>query len=199
MTAIAAMMAKSASSAITARRAAFIDRDGVLNQDLGYVHRWRDFRWLPGAISALAALQQQGFALVVVTNQSGIGRGMYTEAAVDALHGHMREALREQGVALTDICVCPHHPQALLPQYRQLCDCRKPRPRMILRAAREHGLQLAGSRLFGDKPSDIQAGRAAGVGCCWLIGSEAVAVACGADGAAASLQSAVHALRDRAI
>jgi D-glycero-D-manno-heptose 1,7-bisphosphate phosphatase len=179
---------------VTSRqRAAFVDRDGVLNVDHGYVHRIDDFEWLPGAVQALQRLQSAGFALVVVTNQSGIARGMYTEADLARLHRFVDDDLQHQGVQLTGIYACPHHPQATLDAYRQDCDCRKPRPGLILRAGAEHGLDLARSCLFGDKASDIEAGRAAGVGHCWLIGSPAAAVVCGADGHSDSLAAAVTA------
>lgn len=177
------------------RRAALLDRDGVLNVDHGYVGRIADFEWLPGVPAALAQLQQAGYALVVITNQSGIARGYYSEADFAALTAHMRAELAAQGVTLDAVYHCPHLPQAELAAYRQDCDCRKPRPGMITRAAAELGLDLAASCLFGDKPGDIQAGRAAGVGRCWLIADNPAAE--DADGAgdcgrAASLAQAVQ-------
>ncbi len=175
------------------RSAAFIDRDGVLNADLGYVVQLPDFQWLPGAIDALAHLQAAGYALVVVTNQSGVARGLYTLADVERLHAHLRTDLQAHGVQLTAIYACPHHPDGVVPEYRVHCACRKPMPGMIEQAAREHGLDLTASCLFGDKASDIEAGRRAGVSRCWLIGKTTDASACGADGAAASLADAVQA------
>lgn len=174
-------------------RAAFLDRDGVLNVDHGYVSRAEDFHWLPGAMQAMAQLQQAGYQLVVVTNQSGIGRGYYTQADFDTLTAHMRAELQAAGVSLAGVYCCPHHPQAALAEYRQDCDCRKPRPGMIVRAASELGLDLPASCLFGDKPGDIAAGRAAGVGRCTLIGDNAEAREAGADGGYASLAEAVEA------
>jgi len=173
------------------RHAAFIDRDGVLNVDHGYVFRREDFEWLPGAVEGLARLQTAGYALVVVTNQSGIARGLYSEADLERLHCFVEDDLQRQGVRLTGIYACPHHPQAKQATYRLACECRKPRPGLILRAAADHALDLDASCLFGDKPSDIEAGRLAGVGRCWLVGSADVAVACGADGHSASLAEAV--------
>jgi D-glycero-D-manno-heptose 1,7-bisphosphate phosphatase len=177
---------------MSARNAAFVDRDGVLNEDHGYVGRIEDFRWLPGAIAALERLQATGWALVVITNQSGIARGFYSEADFERLCDHMRAELAAHGVTLSAIEHCPHLPDATVATYRRDCDCRKPAPGMILRAARALDIDLAASWLFGDKPSDIAAGRAAGVGRCWLIGDNAAAS--GADGAAASLDEAVNAL-----
>jgi D-glycero-D-manno-heptose 1,7-bisphosphate phosphatase len=154
----------------TGRRAAFLDRDGVLNEDHGYVWRIEDFHWLPGVIGALQRLQQAGFALVVITNQSGIARGLYGLEELDDLHTHMRQQLQLHGVSLAGVYACPHHPEGTRPGYARACDCRKPQPGMILQAARELELDLAASCLFGDKPSDVDAGRAAGVGRCWLLG-----------------------------
>ena len=160
---------------MTGRPAAFLDRDGVLNADHGYVSRAADFHWLPGAISALARLQRAGCVLVVVTNQSGIGRGFYSQQDFDALTRHMLADLAGHGVAAPAVYACPHHPQALLAAYRRDCDCRKPRPGMLLQAAADLQINLAASCLFGDKPSDIAAGRAAGVRCCLLIAPDGVA------------------------
>jgi D-glycero-D-manno-heptose 1,7-bisphosphate phosphatase len=159
------------------RPAAFIDRDGVLNEDHGYVGRIEQFQWLPGAKAALARLQAAGYLLVVVTNQSGIARGYYTQADFDALTAHMREDLAQDGVTLAAVQFCPHLPDAQLAAYRVDCDCRKPRPGMILQAAEALGIDLAASCLFGDKPSDIAAGRSAGVGQCWLVGEAATSAA----------------------
>jgi D-glycero-D-manno-heptose 1,7-bisphosphate phosphatase len=177
---------------MSARRAAFLDRDGVLNVDHGYVFRPQDFEWLPGAVDALVLLQKAGYALVVVTNQSGVARGFYTAADVEQLHAHVRAELLATGVQLAGIYTCPHHPEGVVAAYRQACNCRKPRPGMIEQAAREHGLDLASSCLFGDKLSDIQAGRSAGVGRCWLVGAQAATAE--ADGSASSLWAAAQAV-----
>jgi D-glycero-D-manno-heptose 1,7-bisphosphate phosphatase len=179
---------------VSGQRAAFIDRDGVLNEDRGYVSRAEDFHWLPGAVPALARLQGAGYALVIVTNQSGIARGFYTQADFEALTAHMREQLRAAGVTLDAVESCPHLPTATVPEYRLDCDCRKPRPGMILRAAQALDLDLAASCLFGDKARDIAAGRAAGVGRCWLIGDASSLSSCDADGVSASLSLAVDTL-----
>lgn len=146
-----------------ARAAAFIDRDGVINAELNYVGRPEDFHLLPQAVDGLQRLAAQGFALVVVTNQAGIAKGMYDEAAYEHLTRHMVALLRSQGVHLAAVYHCPHHPQGSVARYAIDCDCRKPAPGMLLRAAAEHGLDLARSVLVGDKPSDTAAGRAAGV------------------------------------
>ena len=153
-------------------KAAFLDRDGVINRDRGYVYRWEDFEFMPGAIEGMRRLQQAGYALVVVTNQSGLARGYYTEAQYQALSRAMREELARQGVELAGIYHCPHHPAGVVAPLAVACDCRKPAPGLLLRAAQELRLSLADSLLIGDKPSDIEAARAAGVGRAYLVDSD---------------------------
>ena len=153
------------------RRAAFIDRDGVINEERDYVHRPEDFHLLPGVVDGLRRLQQAGFALVVVTNQAGIARGLYGEAEFARLTEYMTALLQRQGVTLAGVYHCPHHPSAGIGPWRVDCDCRKPKPGMLLQAARELSLSLPDSVLVGDKSSDIEAGRRAGVGRCLLVTS----------------------------
>ena len=145
------------------RRAAFIDRDGVINIDHGYTYRREDFVFVPGTLAACAQLHRWGLALVVVTNQSGIGRGLYTETDYQQLTAWMKAEFGAAGAPLAGVYHCPHHPQATLDAYRRVCDCRKPAPGLLLAAAHELSLDLAQSVLFGDKASDIEAAAAAGV------------------------------------
>jgi len=113
------------------RRAAFLDRDGVINIDHGYVFRRDDFEFVPGTLAACAQLHRQGLALVVVTNQSGIGRGLYSEDDYRRLTEWMTAAFAAAGAPLAGVYYCPHHPQALLPEYRRACACRKPAPGLL--------------------------------------------------------------------
>jgi D-glycero-D-manno-heptose 1,7-bisphosphate phosphatase len=151
--------------------AAFIDRDGVINAELDYVHRIEDFHILPGVTEGLRLLRQHGFEPVVVTNQAGIGRGMYSEAEYRVLTTFMKAQLAEADAPLSAVYHCPHHPSAGVGAYRVDCDCRKPRPGMLLQAARELSLDLSRSVIVGDKQSDLEAGRAAGLSTCVLVES----------------------------
>lgn len=156
------------------RSAAFLDRDGVINLDHGYVARIADFEFVPGTLAACRPLAQRGFALVVITNQSGIGRGLYTEADYQELTTWMRAQFAAAGAPLAGVYHCPHHPTEGLGAYRVACDCRKPAPGLLLRAARDLNLDLTRSVLFGDKASDLQAAHAAGVPHRVLLGTDGV-------------------------
>lgn len=154
-----------------AARAAFLDRDGVINREKNYLHRVAEFEFLPGAVAAMRRLQDAGYLLVVITNQSGLARGLFTEADYGAVTDHMRAQLALAGIALAGVYHCPHLPDAKVAAFRADCDCRKPRPGMLQRAAVDLGIDPGLSILFGDKGSDVAAGRAAGVGKCWLVRS----------------------------
>ena len=144
--------------------AAFLDRDGVINVDHGYVSAWAQFEFLPGVPAALRQLQDAGYRLIVVSNQSGIGRGLYTEADLNRLNeqisGHLKQTV---GADIAGFYHCPHHPTEAQGEFLTQCDCRKPAPGMITRAVREHGIDVERSLLVGDKRSDIEAGKAARV------------------------------------
>jgi D-glycero-D-manno-heptose 1,7-bisphosphate phosphatase len=154
------------------RRAAFLDRDGVVNVDHGYVFRREDFEFVDGVLDASARLAQRGFALVVVTNQSGIGRAMYSETDFALLTTWMKLQFADAGAPLAGVYFCPHHPQHALGEYRVECDCRKPAPGMLLQAARELRLDLKRSVMFGDRRDDMEAARAAGVPARVLLGTD---------------------------
>jgi len=151
------------------RKAAFIDRDGVLNEERAFVHRIEDFAFLPGAVEALRLLRSAGYLLVVITNQSGIARGLYSETDYLALTEHMRAWLAAEGISLDAVEHCPHLPDAPVGEYRVDCECRKPKPGMLKRAIEALDIDEVASFLVGDRLSDIQAGRAAGIGRCFLV------------------------------
>jgi len=151
------------------RRAVFLDRDGVLVEDVGLILTPTDFRMLPGVPAGLRTLHEAGFALVVVSNQAVVARGLLTEAEVHALHHELQKLLEREGAPpLDEFRFCPHHPAATLPSYRMDCACRKPRPGMLLQAAVDLGLDLGGSFMVGDRPTDTQAGKQAGCRTIWL-------------------------------
>jgi D-glycero-D-manno-heptose 1,7-bisphosphate phosphatase len=143
--------------------AVFIDRDGVINEDRGYVHRIKDFIFLPGAISGMKIFQDLDYKIVIVTNQAGIARGMYTENDFKVLTAHMNQELAANHVMVSGVYYCPHHPNGVIEKWTSVCNCRKPRPGMFIKAAEDLGLQLGTSILLGDKLSDIDAGINAGV------------------------------------
>jgi D-glycero-D-manno-heptose 1,7-bisphosphate phosphatase len=144
------------------RAAVFLDRDGTLNEEKAYLHRVEDFAFIPGAVEAVKALREAGFLVIVVTNQSGVARGYYSEGDVAALHRHIQGELARHATRIDAFYSCPHHPTQGKGRYRQVCDCRKGAPGMLLRAAVEHRIDLAQSYMVGDKVADMEAGERAG-------------------------------------
>ena len=142
--------------------AVFIDRDGCINEDIGYVSRPADLVVYPWAAEAIRLVNESGMKAIVITNQSGIARGIYTEDTLRRIHERLRCELADQGARVDAIYYCPHHPRIGDTRYRRLCDCRKPQPGMLLQAAREHGVDLRQSFVIGDKSSDVNLAANAG-------------------------------------
>ncbi len=145
-----------------ANRAVFVDRDGTLIEDPGYLSDPAGVRLLPGAAEAIASLKQAGYKIVVVTNQSGVARGLFTERTLEEIHMELRRLLAEQNAALDGIYYCPHHPEGIVRGYIRESEERKPSPGMLLRAARELDIDLSASWMVGDSEADVEAGRRAG-------------------------------------
>jgi len=144
-------------------RGVLLDRDGTILEDPGFLCAPEQVRLLPGAGEALRDLSRAGFRLAVVTNQSGIARGLLDEETLGRIHARLEARLREEGVELGGIYACPHHPEEGLPPYRTECECRKPRPGLLLRALAELDLDPALSFSVGDAPRDLEASLAAAV------------------------------------
>ena len=143
--------------------AAFLDRDGTLNVDVGYPDSLEKIVLIPGAVEAVQLLNRAGYAVVVVSNQSGVARGYFDEARVQAINRGVAEMFAQAGARIDGFYYCPHLPEAAVARYRRACDCRKPAPGMLQKAVREMHLDLARSLIIGDKYSDIAAGKALGL------------------------------------
>jgi len=142
--------------------AVFLDRDGTINEEVGYLDRLDKLQLLPGVDEAVRLINRSGMKTVVVTNQSGIGRGLFDEAFVGEVHAEMSRMLREAGAVIDGFYFCPHHPTEGIGGYRRSCSCRKPAPGMLLRAAAELAIDLSRSYMIGDMAKDVEAGQRAG-------------------------------------
>jgi len=142
------------------KAALFLDRDGVINVDHGYVHRPENFEFLPGIFDLIRMARDLGYKIIVITNQAGIGRGYYTEAQFHTLTQWMRQRFEDQNASIDAVYFCPFHPEHGVGHYRQESEFRKPNPGMFFQAAREYELDLSQSVLVGDKISDIEAAAA---------------------------------------
>ncbi|MCD8213947.1 MAG: D-glycero-beta-D-manno-heptose 1,7-bisphosphate 7-phosphatase [Campylobacter sp.] len=150
------------SKILNATKALFLDRDGVINHDAGYVYNIKAFKFCDEIFDVLAEFYKLGYILIVVTNQSGIGRGYYTRQQFENLNDYMLNEFKKHGVSISKVYFCPHSPE-------DRCECRKPKPKMILDAAGEFNINLSKSIIIGDKSSDMEAGQNAGVGQGFLL------------------------------
>jgi D-glycero-D-manno-heptose 1,7-bisphosphate phosphatase len=142
--------------------AVFLDRDGTINEEVGYMDRLEKLKLIPVAAEAIRLINASGMKAVVVTNQSGVARGLFDESLVDAVHIRLREMLRTEGAFLDGIYFCPHHPTEGRERYLMTCDCRKPAPGLLLQAATDLHLEIVRSYMVGDTLKDIEAGARAG-------------------------------------
>ena len=144
-------------------KALFLDRDGVINIDHGYVYQPEDIEFVPGIFDLCKKFKAQGYLIIVVTNQSGIARGFYTENDFLKLTSWMTEQFEQRQCCIDGVYFCPHHAINGTGQYKKDCDCRKPRPGMFLQAAQQHQIDFSQSVMVGDKPSDIEAANSVGI------------------------------------
>jgi len=144
------------------RRGVFLDRDGTISEEVGFVNDIGRFRLIARSAAAIRRLNDANMPVLVATSQSGIARGLFDEALLQEVHETMKSLLAAEGARVDGIYVCPHHPSDGPPPWRRDCDCRKPRPGLLLRGARDHGLALAGSYMIGDKAVDIETAHNAG-------------------------------------
>lgn len=144
-------------------RVIFLDRDGTVNEEVNYLYRPEDLRLIPGTADAIRLFREQGFRIVVVSNQAGVARGYYAEADVDALHGYMNGILRKDGAEIDHFFYCPHHPEHGIGPYRRQCRCRKPGTGLFEMAEQYYQVDKAHSWMIGDKLIDIEAGKNYGI------------------------------------
>lgn len=154
-------------------KAAFLDRDGVINIDYAYVHRRQNFHFVSGALRGAAELYKRGYKLIIVTNQSGIGRGKYTINDFRDLSFWLAGVFAAHGAPLSAVYFCPHHPTHAFTPFLKDCNCRKPKPGMILESSADLNIDLSRSIMIGDKPSDMEAAQAAGIQRRFLVQSDA--------------------------
>jgi D,D-heptose 1,7-bisphosphate phosphatase len=144
-------------------RAVFMDRDGTINEEVGYLSKLNQLKIFSSTFEAIRIINESGMKAVVITNQSGVARGFFDEDFVNAVHARINEMLQEEGAFIDRFYYCPHHPTEGSGVYKIDCGCRKPEPGMFLKAAEEMDINLASSYMIGDMPKDIQAARSAGV------------------------------------
>ena len=152
-------------------KAIFLDRDGVINKEVNYLHKIKDFEFTEGCIEALKTLQSHGYLLFIITNQAGIGRGYYTEDDFHQLNNWMLTELTKHDVTITEVRFCPHHPEQGIGKYKLNCECRKPKTGLITPLIEKYNIDTSKSILIGDKMSDIEAGYAAKISTLILVRS----------------------------
>ncbi len=142
--------------------AVFLDRDGTVCEEVGYLSSVIQMQLIPRSGKAIRKLNERGFKIIIVTNQAGVARGFFPESILPALHAEMERLLREEGAHIDGLFFCPHHPTEGIAPYRIACDCRKPAPGLLLKAAIQFGVDLASSYMVGDHLSDVECGQRVG-------------------------------------
>ena len=143
--------------------AVFLDRDGTINEEMGYINHLSRFKILPGVTEAIKLLNEKGYLAIVVSNQSGVGRGYFPVEVVHQVHNHLEEILKDEGAKLDGIYFCPHYPRGAVPEYSKECECRKPKTGLIEQACKDHDINLSGSFVIGDRITDIELAHRAGL------------------------------------
>jgi D,D-heptose 1,7-bisphosphate phosphatase len=143
--------------------AIFLDRDGTINEEVGYMDSLDKFKIIPGTYDAIRLINESGMKVVVISNQAGVARGLFTEDFIKMTHEYLQNALRKRGAYIDNFYYCPHHPTEGIEPYRQICNCRKPAPGMLLQAAQDLNIDLKRSYLVGDRFNDMEAGNRIGV------------------------------------
>ena len=153
-------------------KVAFLDRDGVINKEVGYLHKITDFEYTKNCIEGLKIIVEKGFAIVIITNQAGIAKGYFTETQYKNLTNWYLQDLKNHSVPILRTVYCPHHEKGVIKNYKRKCSCRKPSTGMIDNIVEEFNVDLESSILIGDKQSDIEAGKNAGIGACYFVRSQ---------------------------
>jgi D-glycero-D-manno-heptose 1,7-bisphosphate phosphatase len=136
------------------QKALFIDRDGIINEDTGYPHKPEHIRFRPEIFDICRLARQKGYLLIVITNQAGVAKGKFSEEDVRALNAWMKDQFKSRGIDIAAFYYCPHHKDGVIPEYARICNCRKPKPGMVEQALRDFLIDIPGSLVIGDKPSD---------------------------------------------
>lgn len=155
-------------------KVAFLDRDGVINEEINYLHKIEDFNYTENCVKGLKRLNTLGYKIIIVTNQAGIARGYYNEEQYQTLTAWYIEDLKKNGVDILDVFHCPHHVQGIISELSVKCECRKPKPGMLLSAIKKYNINIDDSIMVGDKVSDVEAGLCVGIKQVYLIKGEYV-------------------------
>lgn len=149
----------------------FIDRDGTINKEVNYLYKKEDFEFIPNAQNAIKMFRELGYRVFVITNQAGVARGYYKEKDINILHKYINELLEKENTKIDSYYYCPHHPEGIIDGYSYVCNCRKPQIGMIEQALDDYDIDLSNSIFIGDKEIDIETGKNARIGKCYLVRS----------------------------